>query len=455
MPHPSAELTRFAAELQFNDIPDSVLRRTEDLLLDCLASMLAGSSNRAVRTIDTYARAMGPDNGPSENIISRSSTSPLFAAMTNAAAAHMVEQDDVHNGSVFHPATVVFPPAIATAQALSRSGKDLLVASVVGYEGGIRIGEFLGQSHYCIFHTTGTAGTLAAAMATGRLLNLDPGQMLHALGSAGTQAAGLWEFLRDGADSKQLHTAKAAADGMMSAWLAHDGFTGAQQILEGSQGMGTGMSKQADPSRITDRLGQRWAVLETSFKFHASCRHTHPAADALLAVVEQHNLRIGDIEAVVAHVHQAAIDVLGPVITPTTVHQSKFSMGTVLGLIAKHRQAGLEEFDTALGDPEITDFRQRVTMHLDPEVDAAYPTRWIGKVTVTTRHGDMLEGRVDTPKGDPDNSLSRSEIEQKTMKLGGYQNTATANEIKHMIETVWNLVDCARVERFLPAVASS
>src|SRR5690606_25913440 len=131
-------------------------------------------------------------------------------------------------------------------------------AAVAGYEAGIRIGEFLGRTHYTIFHTTGTAGTLAAAAATGRLLGLDPAQMLHALGSAGTQAAGLWEFLRDGADSKQLHTAKAAADGMTAAWLARDGFTGASRILEGPQGMAAGMSRDADPARLTDGLGTRW-----------------------------------------------------------------------------------------------------------------------------------------------------------------------------------------------------
>ena len=114
--------------------------------------------------------------------------------------------------------------------------------------------------------------------------------MQHAFGSAGTQAAGLWEFLRDAADSKQLHTAKAAADGLLAAYLARDGFTGATRILEGAQGMAAGMSTDADPARLTDRLGERWALAETSFKWHASCRHTHPAADALLPVVDEHDL---------------------------------------------------------------------------------------------------------------------------------------------------------------------
>lgn len=448
--HPSATLAAFAANLRFEDIPAPVLRRAEDLLLDCLASILAGASARPVLAIDRYAAAMGPADGPSEILINRRRTSPVFAAMVNAAAAHVVEQDDVHNGSVFHPAAVVFPPVLAVAQALGRSGRDLLVAAVAGYEVGIRVGEFLGRSHYKIFHTTGTAGTLAAAAATGRLLGLSPAAMLDAFGSAGTQAAGLWEFLRDAADSKQLHTARAAANGIAAAYLAREGFTGARHILEGPQGMAAGMSTDADPARLTDRLGTRWALAETSFKFHASCRHTHPAADALQQVLREHKLAEGDIERVVAHVHQGALDVLGPVVDPRTVHQSKFSMGTVLGLIARQGRAGLPEFDAALDDAAVADFRGRVTMELDPEVDGAYPQRWIGKVTVHTRDGRVLHGRVDEPKGDPGNTLSRDEIEAKTLSLGRYADAATEAELRGLIGAIWNLERADKVGALLP-----
>ncbi len=447
---PSATLAAFAANLRFEDIPAPVLRRAEDLLLDCLASILAGASARPVLAIDRYAAAMGPADGPSEILINRRRTSPVFAAMVNAAAAHVVEQDDVHNGSVFHPAAVVFPPALAVAQTLGRSGRDLLVAAVAGYEVGIRVGEFLGRSHYKIFHTTGTAGTLAAAAAIGRLLGLSPAAMLDAFGSAGTQAAGLWEFLRDAADSKQLHTARAAANGIAAAYLAQEGFTGARHILEGPQGMAAGMSSDADPARLTDRLGTRWALAETSFKFHASCRHTHPAADALQQVLREHKLAESDIARVVAHVHQGAIDVLGPVVDPRTVHQSKFSMGTVLGLIARQGRAGLPEFDAALDDPAVADFRGRVTMELDPEVDGAYPQRWIGKVTVHTRDGRVLHGRVDEPKGDPGNTLSRDEIEAKTLSLGRYADAATETELRGLIDAIWSLERAGKVGALLP-----
>jgi len=449
--HPSATLAAFAANLRFEQIPAQVLRRTEDLLLDGLASILAGARSRPVQAIERYALAMGPQSGPSELLTARRGTSPMFAAMVNAAASHVVEQDDVHNGSVFHPAAVIFPPVLALAQALGSSGKDVLTASVAGYEVGIRVGEFLGRSHYKIFHTTGTAGTVAAAAAAGRLLGLDAAQMLHAFGSAGTQAAGLWEFLRDAADSKQLHTAKAASDGLMAAWLAREGFTGAQHILEGPQGMAAGMSTDADPARLTDRLGERWALAETSFKYHASCRHTHPAADALQEAMRANNLRADDIARVVAHVHQGAIDVLGPVVDPRTVHQSKFSMGTVLALIARGGRAGLADFDAALQDPAVGQFRERVEMQLDPEVDTAYPSRWIGKVTVHTHDGRTFHARVDEPKGDPGNTLSRPEIEAKALSLGVYAGAATEAEVRALIQTIWNLENLERVGTLLPA----
>ncbi|MGH7619987.1 MAG: MmgE/PrpD family protein, partial [Gemmatimonadaceae bacterium] len=399
-------------------------------------------------------RAMGPADGASEILIDRTRSSPLMAAMVNAAASHVVEQDDVHNGSVFHPATVVFPVALAIAQEQGCSGTEFLLAAVAGYEVGIRVGEFLGRSHYKIFHTTGTAGTVAAAAAVAKILGLDADATQNAFGSAGTQAAGLWEFLRDGADSKQLHTAKAAGDGLLAAYLARDGVTGARRILEGEQGLAAGMSTDADPSRLTDGLGTRWATIETSYKWHASCRHSHPAADAFLALVARDQLGHDDIAAVTARVHQGALDVLGRVVNPQNVHQAKFSMGTVLGLLAVHGHAGLDEFESfALADPRVVSFRSRVTMVLDPEVDAAYPRRWIGKIEVTTTDGRTLAARVDVPKGDPGNSLTRSEIVEKAVRLARYRTAATEAQTRMAIDGVLRL-DAAPVGRLVDRTAA-
>ncbi|WP_455553412.1 MmgE/PrpD family protein [Comamonas kerstersii] len=443
-------LAQFAATLKWDDVPEAVQCKAEDLWVDWFGSVLAGQSARPVQSIARFALSQGPAQGPCEVIGQRSTTSPMMAALANAAASHVAEQDDVHNGSVFHPAAVVFPPTVAVAQSIGASGAQLMAACVAGYEVGIRVGEFLGRSHYKIFHTTGTAGTLAAAAAVGNLLGLTPAQMQHALGSAGTQAAGLWEFLRTAADSKQLHTAHAASAGLTAAYLAKDGFTGAQDIFTGPQGLAAGMSTDANPAKLTEGLGTRWATAETSFKWHASCRHTHPAADALLQVMQHNGLQPADLAQVTCHVHQGAIDVLGPVVNPSTVHQSKFSMGTVLGLAARFGFAGLSEFDAHFQAPETVALRDKVVMQLDREVDQAYPQRWISKVTVTTTDGRTLHGRVDEPKGDPGNTLSRTEITDKALRLARYGGAVAAPQAEAAVARLWQVAQWPQIGRLLP-----
>jgi 2-methylcitrate dehydratase PrpD len=216
--------------------------------------------------------------------------------------------------------------------------------------------------------------------------------------------------------------------------------------------MAAGMSSDSDAARLTDGLGTRWTLAETSFKFHASCRHTHPAADALQQILQRHQLAATDVKTVKAQVHQAAIDVLGPVIDPQTVHQSKFSMGTVLGLVAVHGRAGLAEFDGHYKDAAVTAFHDKVSMVIDAEVDNAYPARWIGKVQVDTMDGRRLEGRVDEPKGDPGNTLARDELEEKATRLALYRDGATAAEMQSVIGWVWSLASVPRVGTLLDPV---
>lgn len=444
----SRQLAEFIAHLRYEDLPPEVVSRTEELLLDWFGSALAGKGARPVESIARFARRMAAGAGRAQVVINRERLSPYLAAMVNAAASHFIEQDDVHNASVFHPAAVVFPAVLAVAEDLGSSGREIITASVAGYEVGIRIGEFLGRDHYTIFHTTGTVGTIAAAAAVAHLLRLDTTQCLDALGSAGTQAAGLWEFLRDAADSKQLHTAHAAGAGLMAAYLAKDGFKGAQHILEGPQGMAAGMTAQRFDDKLCAGLGSRWATLEVSFKFHASCRHTHPAADALLEVMTTHQLQASDIQSIDALVHQGALDVLGPVTDPRTVHQAKFSMGTVLGLIATRGAASVVDFEEAAFSDEVIAIRNCVQMHLDEAVDAAYPERWIGKVVVHTRDGRALSAQVLEPKGDPGNTLSRAELEHKVHTLAAFSQAAQPHEVEAAIAMIWQLTKCPQFNGF-------
>src|SRR5690606_8974749 len=149
------------------------------------------------------------------------------------------------------------------------------------------------------------------------------------------------------------------------------------------------------PGALSDRLGSRWALAETSFKFHASCRHTHPAADALLDLMQREQLGADDIASVITRVHQGAIDVLGRVMLTQTMHKPKFSMGPVLGLLALYGKAGLTEFHThALTDPRVGQFREKVSKMLDARVDDADPARWLGRVEVNTLDGRTEQGTI-------------------------------------------------------------
>lgn len=212
------------------------------------------------------------------------------------------------------------------------------------------------------------------------------------------------------------------------------------------------LSEDPNPAGLTQDLGELWAVLETSFKYHAACRHTHPAADALLKGMREHGLTADDIAGVRARVHEAAIDVLGSVTNPSTIHQSKFSMGFVLALIAYRKSASLDDFtEESLEDSDLRAFHDKVAMALDAEVDAEYPRRWIGLVDIETTDGRQFPSRVDVPKGDPGNTLSREEIEEKALKLATYRDGATPEELCQIVARTWDLENESDLCDLLPA----
>src|SRR5437764_9244079 len=174
-----------------------------------------------------------------------------------------------------HAGAAVISAALAVAEREHAAGQAFLLAVTLGYDAALRIGEAVNPSHYRFWHPTGTAATFGAAVAAGSLLRLDAEGLQHALGSAGTQAAGLWEFNADGTMSKHLHPGKAAFNGVLSADLAKAGFTGAGRILEGERGFVRAMSSATDFTRITEGLGSSWKISENCYKVWSCCGHTH------------------------------------------------------------------------------------------------------------------------------------------------------------------------------------
>ncbi|KAJ5983364.1 MmgE/PrpD, partial [Penicillium waksmanii] len=445
-------LATWAANLRYSDIPDDVVQKTKDFFLDTLGCAIAGRHHPAVNAMARFAVQMGPSNGNSELIDSalKFTTSPAFASLVNGASSHVVEQDDLHNRSIMHPvssilicdkATVIFPAALAVAQDLKSSGEEFITACVVGYEVGCRVGEYLGKSHYERFHSTATGGVIGVAATTAHLLKLNAEQTLSAIGTAGTQAAGLWQFLMDATHSKQVHTGKACFDGIFAAYSSRDGLLGPRDILEGPKAMGVALVPgDTNPEAIDQNLGVDFEVSRSSFKWHASCRHTHPSVDALLNLMKKNNVGFDDIESVVTRTYQAALNVLGLSGKGETVHQSKFSMGFVLAIAAKKGQAMITDFTQEdLDDASLRDFQNRVTMELDADIDRAFPEKWQGTVIVTCKSGQKFTESVEFAKGDPELPLTREEIERKTRALAKYGGFTDSRKVDQIIKRAWNL----------------
>lgn len=414
----SQRLADYICNLKYTDLPDEVIEITKLSFLDWLGSALAGAGKEAGQMVYAVVEDIG--GTPQATLIpSLRKSSCLNAALVNGAVSHIVELDDVHKASILHAAAAIIPAALAAAEKIGASGEELITAIVAGYEVGIRIGEAVTPSHYYYWHNTGTCGTFGAAAAAGKILGLNRDQMVHALGNAGTQAAGLWEFLADGAMSKHLHPGKAAMNGLLAALLAARGFTGASKILEGAKGFCKATAREYDLNKITDGLGQSYKILENSFKIHASCRHTHPGLDLVIALAKQFDLTPGQVEKIVVKTYGIALDITGNY-QPNSLYAAKFSLPFCVALGLKKRKAGLAEFnEAALEDKEIRELMSRVELVQDPEIEALYPEQWPAIVEIYCSDNRVYTERTNFPKGDPENPVTAEELSVKFRELAG------------------------------------
>lgn len=400
-------------------VPKAVRNVTRRYVLDWLGSTIGGSAMNPPSIVREVIEELG--GRPQATVFgSAMRTSAPLAALANAAASHVLEMDDLDRGSVYHPGAPTIAAALALGEAEGIKGEAFLDAVAIGYEVGIRVGEALGGTHYDHWHTTGTAGTLGAVAAAARILGLDEGATTNALGSAGTMTAGLWEFLSDGAMSKQLHPGKAAHDGILAALLARRGFTGASRILEGPKGLLAAMSDDARPEVLTDGLSieqQRWRVESVSFKVHASCRHTHPAVDAALALRNREGFDLASLDRIQVRVYRAALGLLEGV-EPTTPYAAKFSLPFCVAAVLRFGELGLARFtDETVADPETLALADRITFAPDPELTALYPAQWPSILEAKLTSGETLVERVDQPRGDPDTGITNGDLVEKFVML--------------------------------------
>jgi 2-methylcitrate dehydratase PrpD len=414
----SRVLAETLARTSFDDLPPQTIVDAQRAILDWLGSAMAGALEPPARMAQRVVATLGASD--EATILGAGRSSAAGAALANGVASHILELDDVHKGSTMHAAAPVIPAALAVAEREHADGRAFIRAVTVGYEAALRIGEAVNPSHYRFWHPTGTAATFGAAVAAGSILQLDAREMLDALGSAGTQAAGLWEFNADGAMSKHLHPGKAAFNGVLAADLARAGFTGATKILEGERGFFRATSSGADASRITDGLGVRWKISENCYKIWSCCGHTHTAID--VAVELRSTLPSLDIASIEIETYGPGYEIVKET-NPATPYQAKFSLAYAVAAALLFGEVSLDTFDSGnftpdgVRHPELAALLRRTTVTVADDLTARYPTAWPTRLRITLADGTEYRGASEYPVGNPENAVSTEQLEQKFRAL--------------------------------------
>ena len=432
------KLAGVLSAVTYGDLPALVVAEAERSVLDWLGSVLAGSLEPPARFAQKVIARMGASRDAT--VFSAGRSSAAGAALANGVASHILELDDIHKASTVHAAAAIIPAALAMAEREHADGRAFLRAVVLGYEAALRIGEAVNPSHYRFWHPTGTAATFGAAVAAGSILRLNARQMLDAFGSAGTQAAGLWEFNADGAMSKHLHPGKAAFNGIISADLAREGFTGATRILEGDRGFFRAMSESHNPARITEGLGERWKILENCYKLHSCCGHIHTAIDAALDIRNQPCFAADRIARIDIETYGPGWEIVKEQ-NPRTPYQAKFSLVYCVAAALLEGGIGLDQFspdrfgEQGVQRTGIAALIGRTRVTVADDLTANYPDAWPARLAVTLGDGTVLRHAADFPRGNPENPVPISVIEEKLVSLV---------ESRFNVETARRALDAAR-----------
>jgi 2-methylcitrate dehydratase PrpD len=420
----SKMLAEFCATATFERLPQQVVADTERAVLDWLGSAMAGSLEAPARMAQAVIAKLGHSND--STVFSAGRSSAAGAALANGVASHLLELDDVHKGSTLHPGAPIIPAALAISEREHRDGKSFLLGVALGYEAALRIGEAVNPDHYRFWHPTGTAATFGAAVAAGSLLKLNTAQMLDALGSAGTQASGLWEFNADGTMSKHLHPGKAAFNGILAADLARAGFTGASRILEGDRGFFRATAQTYDPTRVTNGLGDKWKISENCFKLYSCCGHTHTAIDAALAVRAKLGWKgsdaLGQIRELDILTYNSGYQIVKEM-NPPTAYRAQFSMAYVVAAALLEGRVDLQQFSPDRFDghgviePSIVSLLPRLRIIVSDELSALYPKIWPARFRLTLKDGRSFDAGADYPRGSPENPVATEGLRDKFRSL--------------------------------------
>ncbi len=359
----------------------------------------------------------------------------INAAFVNGVSAHSLDLDDGHRKAHIHLGAIVFSTALAIGEAYNVSGKDFLEASIVGYEIGILLGELVNPQHRNKgFHSTGTVGTFVAGAVAAKLLKLNENQITNALGLCGTQAAGLLESDHSGSMGKSLHVGKAVYNGILSVFLAKNGFTGSETVLDGEEGFlktmaYSGLGEDYTLEEVFSKVGEV-EVKEIYFKKYPVCRHLHSSIEAILKLRNIINKEYDHIESIFVKTYEIAAS--HDNYNPKTLEDLKQSLPYALAIALVCGNVTLDNLKSLISHGLLNDesdsetvnlikkIANKVVISIDPQFEELYPDQRPSNVIIRLdenfRNG-IFQNIVSIPKGDIENPFKLSEIVSKFKEL--------------------------------------
>jgi 2-methylcitrate dehydratase PrpD len=444
----SSALAGFVAEASVDALPADVVGNAKRHVLDTLGAALAGAAADETRAALDIALAAG--TGRSRAWGTSHALGARDAAFVNGVAAHAFELDD--SGGCDHSGAVVLPAAFAALACTTRpvSGREFLLAVVLGYDVGRRVLEACGgySAHNGRgWHSTMTCGVFGAAAAASRLLGLDAERTAAAIGHAGSFSGGLWNFIHDASQTKRMHTGRAAEGGLLAALLAERGVSGPSQLFADVWGgfFNAFAPDTAEPGALLAGLGETWKIMRCSIKPHASCRSTHAAVDATLALAGDARGRPERVRSVRVRL-SGFVDGMCGGRDVSRLASAQMSLPYEIASVLVHGDASLGSYlDACRHDPRIADAMARIVLDVDPSMsDLDEP-----EVVLTLTNGETRALQVQVPLGDPRNPVSDAALLDKYRQLAGIAiDAAQADALADAVLRIDALPDVRGLERF-------
>lgn len=442
------DLSRFAATIDAARLDPAVVKAVKTNILDTLSCALAGSSAKAIAEVSGLVREWG-GAAQADMFVFGGKFPAHHAAWVNGGMCHARDYDDAHDAAILHAGVTSVPAAIAAGQLRGKlSGADLIAAVAAGLEVTCRLG--VGIKVDIIesgFIYTSLLGYFGATAAAGRALGLTAEEMLNAFGIVYSSVAGNHQVTRDASLMKRLQPGLAAQAAVVAVQLAKRGIRGAQGVFEGADGFfRVYLRGRVDRDVVIEGLGQRFELMNLSYKPYPCCRDTHTSVDAVLQLRAKAPRPASDIESirvgVTAPGYQMVCVPEHVRLAPRTIVEAQFSIPYTVAASWIDGPLVMRHFtDEGLQRADILDLALRVQPYVDAEIDREW-SRFVppARVTVRFRDGQTVEARVDYAKGHPRNMMTEAEFAAKTMDCATYAaRPLPADTAARLIATVGKL----------------